>query len=57
MATPFFTLLEEFALLLSKIRKGVYNPYWDWADPASNPFTPDFLGGAGTGPVIGGKQL
>ena len=25
-------------------------PYWDWTDPASWPFTSDFLGGDGTGP-------
>jgi len=28
---------------------GVTIPYWDWTDPASWPFTNDFLGGDGTG--------
>jgi tyrosinase len=28
---------------------GVTIPYWDWTDPASWPFTDDFLGGDGTG--------
>jgi hypothetical protein len=27
-------------------------PYWDWPDPASWPFTDDFLGGDGTGPNL-----
>ena len=42
-------LLYEFELELQSIIPTVTIPYWDWTDPASNPFTPDFLGGAGTG--------
>jgi len=42
-------LLYEFEKELQSVIPTVTIPYWDWSDPASNPFTPDFLGGAGTG--------
>ena len=43
-------LVLQFEEELQTIDPTVTVPYWDWADPASNPFTADFLGGAGTGP-------
>jgi len=48
-------LLYEFEKELQSVIPTVTIPYWDWTDPASSPFTPDFLGGAGTGPS--GKVL
>jgi hypothetical protein len=43
-------MVLEFEKELQSIIPTVSIPYWDWTDPASSPFTPDFLGGAGTGP-------
>jgi hypothetical protein len=48
-------LLYEFEKELQSVNPSVTIPYWDWADPASDPFTPDFLGGAGSG--IKGKVV
>ncbi len=42
-------LLLQFENDLNAITPGVTIPYWDWTDPASFPFTPDFLGGNGGG--------
>src|SRR5262245_59469558 len=42
-------LLLQFENDLVNIDASVTLPYWDWTDPASSPFTPDFLGGNGTG--------
>jgi hypothetical protein len=44
-------LVYEFEKELQSVDATVTVPYWDWADPASDPFTADFLGGAGTGPL------
>jgi hypothetical protein len=48
-------LVLEFEKELQSVIPTVTIPYWDWTDPASSPFTPDFLGGAGTG--TNGKVL
>ncbi len=40
-------LLLEFENDLVSVDPTVTIPYWDWADAASNPFTPGFLGGDG----------
>jgi tyrosinase len=37
-------MLLAFENDLAAIDPGVTLPYWDWTDPASNPFTPGFLG-------------
>lgn len=40
-------MLLEFENDLVAIDPNVTIPYWDWPDSASDPFTPDFLGGDG----------
>lgn len=42
-------LLLQFENDLAAINSSVTIPYWDWTDPASFPFTIDFLGGNGAG--------
>jgi len=42
-------LLLQFENDLAAIDPSVTIPYWDWTDAASSPFTPDFLGGNGSG--------
>lgn len=42
-------LILQFENDLSAIDSSVTLPYWDWSDPASLPFTADFLGGNGVG--------
>lgn len=52
----FFPWHRELLLQLENDLQAVSNdptvtiPYWDWPDPASWPFTDDFLGGDGVGP-------
>jgi tyrosinase len=40
-------MLLQFENDLATIDASVTVPYWDWADAASNPFSPDFMGGDG----------
>jgi tyrosinase len=40
-------MLLQFENDLAAIDSSVTIPYWDWPDPASNPFTASFLGGDG----------
>jgi tyrosinase len=40
-------MLLQFENDLVGVDPSVTIPYWDWTDAASNPFTPDFLGGDG----------
>lgn len=42
-------MLLQFENDLVAINPSIALPYWDWTDPASSPFTSDFLGGDGTG--------
>lgn len=43
-------VLLQFENDLAGVDASVTIPYWDWTDPLSSPFTPDFLGGDGTAP-------
>jgi len=44
-------MLLQFENDLVAVDPAVTVPYWDWTDPASFPFTADFLGTNGSGPT------